>query len=208
MARITRGGSAARLPRGSSEPRPGGRPTRCSVFAAAAVATALLPRVHACGLEPTINGGFQVSHPRALEVAVAVGNARRSGVLPPASADSASNEDLLEHMLADLARLRSRLEAGRAIGAGRDPASFSVVLVGPGLWSHFRVTEAGVVASYHTVGPREGDVVVLTHHGVLQALLQGSLSPDRAEELGLLAFSGGDSTPVQRAFEIGFRRQS
>jgi hypothetical protein len=204
MATMTRGGSAARLPRGSSEPRPSGRPTRCSVFAAVAVATALLPRVHACGLEPTINGGFQVSHPRALEVAVAVGNARRSGVLPSASADSASNEALLEQMLADLARL----EAGRAVGAGQVPAPFSVVLVGPGLWSHFRVTEAGVVVSYHTVGPREGDVVVLTHHGVLQALLQGSLSPDRAEELGLLAFSGSDSAPVQRAFEIGFRRQS
>lgn len=207
MAAMTRGGSAARLPSSAGEHRPKRRLVQ-SVWLAAALAMTPVSQVHACGLEPTIKGGFQVSHPRALEVALAVATARRAGVLPPARAGSASNELLLERMVADLGRLRSRLEAGRAEVAGQDPPPFSLVLVGPGLWSHFRLTSTGVAASYHTAGPLEGGVVVLTHHAVLRALLRGALSPDRAEELGLIAFSGADSAPVQRVFEVGLRGHS
>ncbi len=198
MTKMARGG----------EPRPTSRLTRWAAFAVVALATALRPQVHACGLEPTINGGFQVSHPRALEVAVAVANARGTGVLPPASADSAPNDVLLEQMLADLGRLRSRLEEGRAAVADERAAPFAVLLVGPGLWSNFRMAPGGLVAEYHTDEPLEGQVVVLMHHAVLQALLRGTLSPEQAVKHGLIAFSGSDSEPIQRAFGVGFQGQS
>ena len=53
-------------------------------------------------------------------------------------------------------------------------------------------------------GPLQGKVVVLIHHAVLQALLEGTLVSEQAIERGLLVFTDGDTKPVQRAFRQGF----
>ena len=82
---------------------------------------------------------------------------------------------------------------------------FSLVLVGPGLWSHYHGTPGGVVGEYHTDGPVAGQVVVLTHYAVLRMLLRGDLSVEQASDLGLIAFAGSDIGPVRNAFENGFR---
>jgi hypothetical protein len=174
------------------------------VLVAAAAAGAASP-LGACGLEATINGGFTVSHPRSLDVAVAVANARRDGRLPPASASSPSNDVLLRLMIADIRHMQSRLRDGRSALAKGSAAPFSLVLVGPGLWSHFHLTSGGVLARYHVDGPLEGKVVVLTHHAVLKALLEGTLGPEQAAEQGLLVFTGGNTEPVQQVFRQGFR---
>ena len=159
--------------------------------------------VHACGLEAVINGGFTVSHPRSLEVAVAVAEARSAGVLPALGSDVASNDVLLRQMIAHLRRLQSRLNAGRvAIDKGTS-APFSLVLVGPGLWSHFHMTSGGVLARYHVDGPLDGEAVVLTHQLVLEALLRGSLTAEDALDQGLLVFSGDDADVVRKAFNSG-----
>ncbi len=161
--------------------------------------------VQACGLEPTYKGGLTISYPGALAVAVAVADSRRSGLLPPADPGAVSSEVLLQQMLADLRRLESRLNAGLA----RDGmAPFSVVLVGPGLWSHYHSTPDGIRAEYHTDGPLSGHTVVLTHHAVLRALLKGNLSTEQALELGLIAYSGSDTAPIRSTFDTGFRSSS
>ena len=159
------------------------------------------PPAHTCALEPSINGGITISYPGPIDIAVAVASARSNDLLPAASDEAITNEVRLQHMLADLRRLQARLNKAR----DQIPvaAPFSVVLVGPGLWSHYRMTAGGVLANYHTDGPLAGKTVVLTHATVLRSMLAGSLSIERATELGLIAYSGNDTSPIQRAFEIG-----
>ena len=166
------------------------------------VLTDTLP-AHACGLEPSVNGGITISYPGSIDVAVAVSSARSSGLLPPASTATIPNEVRLQGMLADLRRLQARLNKARNQRPNDSAAPFSLVLVGPGLWSHFHMTAGGVLANYHTDGPLAGKTVVLTHATALRSMLTGSLSIERATELGLIAYSGNDTSPIQRAFEIG-----
>lgn len=156
-----------------------------------------------CGLEPGLKGGFTVSYPGSLDVAVAVARARDAGALPPIDPHAVSNDVLLRQMNADLRSLRSRLKAGRVADVQGPAESFSLVLVGPGLWSHFHMTPANVLGRYHVDGPLAGKAVVLTHHYVLEALLQGSLTAEAALDRGLLAFSGDGADSVRRAFIAG-----
>jgi hypothetical protein len=175
------------------------------VILIAAAAASSSPPISACALEATIKGGFEVSHPRSLDVAVAVANARRDGLLPPASANSPSNDVLLRLMISDIRRMESRLKDGRSALAKDSTAPFSLVLVGPGLWSHFHLTSGGLLTRYHVDGPLAGKPVVLTHHVVLKALLDGSLAPKEAAEQGLLIFAGENTLPVQQVFRQGFQ---
>lgn len=157
----------------------------------------------ACALEPTINGGFTVSHPQSISVAVAVANARREGLLPEAEAVSPPNDVQLNRMLSDLRKLNKRLDGGRKAMTDR-PRSFSLVLVGPGLWSHFYASPAAILARYHTTGPMEGKAIVVTHHAVLKTLLDGNLTIDEAIDRGLLRYADGNTDAVEQLFASGF----
>ena len=158
---------------------------------------------HACGLEPHLNGGFTVSYPGSIEIAVAVAKARSDGLLTAASGVPIPNNVRRQRLIADLQRLQTRLNKARNEIPSTSALPFSLVLVGPGLWSHFNITTGGVLASYHTEGPLAGQAVVLTHASALRAMLSGTLSIERATELGLIAYSGIDTYPIQRTFEIG-----
>ncbi len=171
----------------------------------AAITTIVLgysQHAYTCALEPSISGGITISYPGSIDVAVAVANARSDGLLPPASSEAITNEARLQQMLADLRRLHTRLNKARGETPNNSAAAFSLVLVGPGLWSHYRMTNGGVLANYHTDGPLNGKVVVLTHATALRAMLAGSLSIERATELGLIAYSGADTAPIKQALEI------
>ena len=168
------------------------------------VAAAASSPVSACTLEAVVNGGFTVSHPGSLDVAVSVAKARQDGLLPPAPSKSPPNDVLLRSMIADMRRMQLRLGRGRTAIEQGSAASFSLVLVGPGLWSHFHQSSGGLLARYHVKGPLAGGVVVLTHHAVLEALLRGTLSAEAAVKRGLIAFAGSDTDPVRRLFKTGF----
>ncbi len=154
----------------------------------------------ACALEPALLGGFSVSYPGSLRVAAAVARERRAGVLPASTTGALPNDLLLGFMIGDLRRLQSRLEGS----GGHEPARFSLVLVGPGLWSHYHLSGGAVLARYHADGPLPDTSVVLTHHAVLQALLAGHMSVREAVARGLLSFDGVDTRAVVSAFEAGF----
>jgi hypothetical protein len=49
----------------------------------------------------------------------------------------------------------------------------------------------------------EGDVVVLTHPVVLEALLQGTLTTEEATQRGLTAFEGSGAHSIRKVFETG-----
>jgi len=157
--------------------------------------------VHSCGLEPSVNGGFSISHPGSLEVAIAVADARNNGLLPNASPNAISDKIRLQQMLADLRLLQARLDKGRGELSGDIDTPFSLVLIGPGLWSHFHITPDSVTAHLHAKGPLHEKVVVLTHPIALRAMLDGKLSIQHATRLGLIAYSGIDTTAVRRALE-------
>lgn len=173
------------------------------VFLVAAMIV-LSPRTDACGLDPSVQGGYLVSHPGSLGVAVAVAEARREGLLTTEVSGNLPNDVRLERMLADLGRLESQLVRGQVGGSNQTSAHFFLMLIGPALWSEYQVSPSGVQARYHTPGPETGQAIVLTHHVVLEALLQGSLSVAQATDLGLISFSGTETEPVQHLFEIGF----
>lgn len=139
--------------------------------------------------------------------AVAVANARRDGVLPKADAQPMPNDLQLRRMLSDLRRLNSRLNGGRKAMFER-PRSFSLVLVGPGLWSHFHGSPSAILARYHTTGPLTDKVTVITHHVVLQSLLNGGLSVEEASSRDLLAYADGDTAPVREMFRLGLGSRS
>ena len=181
--------------------------TILAMAATLAVSSHSLP-VHSCGLEPSVNGGFTISYPGSLEVAVAVAKARSEGLLPAASPDAMTNEVRLQKMQVDLRRLQARLNKTRDERVDGNAAAFSLVLVGPALWSHYHMESTQVEAHYHVGAPIDGEVVVLTHHAVLRALLNGRLSTQKAMDLGLLAFSGSHTFPVQKAFETGLQLES
>ena len=170
---------------------------RSGLYVAALMAMA---PVQACGLEPAINGGFTVSHPRSIDVAVAVANARRTGLLPPAKTDAVDKDGRLRALISDLQRLQGRLSNGVRNSAADSTDPFSLVLVGPGLWSHFHSNPDAVLARYHVDGPLAGRAVVLTHAAVLNALLGGELSVDQAMADGLLSFSGSNTEQLRGVF--------
>ena len=177
------------------------QPTRIYT-ALAALLLAVPGLLHACGFESSIKGGFQVSHPDALDVAVAVAEARRRGLLHQADTGLVSDEQRLQQVLTDLEQLQQRLDAGRGLVPHDGLEAFSLVLVGPGLWSHYHLGPEAVTGHYHTAGPLAEGSVVLTHHSVLRALLQGTLSADQAAERGLIAFSGNNGNALKEVLRV------
>ena len=171
------------------------------VLVTAAAIVSWVSPIRACSLEPAINGGFSVSHPRALDVAVAVADARSKGLLPEFRTETVPNDVQLNRMMRDLIRLQARLDDGRKDMTER-PRSFSLVLIGPGLWSHFLPSSSALLARYHTTGPIAGKVNVVTHHSVLRALLDGDMTTEQAESLGMLVFSDGDTVIVEQLFAL------
>jgi hypothetical protein len=166
-----------------------------------------LPAVSiACALEPMINGGFRVSHPESLNVAVAVAKARRDGELSQAASEPVPNDVLLRRMLRDLRRLQMQLKAGQAAIDGRS-VSFSLVLAGPGLWSQFHMSRSATLARLHADGPLPDKVTVVSHHAVLQALLNGKLTVEEAVSRGLIVYADGDPGTVNRILEMGLSGQ-
>lgn len=175
-----------------------------AVVIATMVSSVSVP-AYSCGLEPSVKGGFTVSYTGSLDVAIAVADARNDGLLPQANLNPIPNMIRKQQILADLQQLRTRLDKGRDEIADNLNTPFSLVLVGPGLWSHFYMTSGGVLANYHTDGPLAGKVVVLTHPTALRAMLDGKLSIEQATRLGLITYSGTDTTAIQRTFETSLQ---
>ena len=167
------------------------------------IATVSAP-ASACTLEAVVNGGFTLSHPGALEVAAAVAKARRESLLSPAPSETLPNDMLLRLMITSLRRVQLHLDGAIPAGETEPDMSFSLVLVGPGLWSHFHQSSGGLLARYHVEGPLRDGVVVLTHHAVLEALLQRTMSAETAAAHGLIEFAGKDADHVRRMFVNSF----
>lgn len=154
----------------------------------------------ACGFHMQINGGFQVSYPGALGVAVAVARAREDGILDRPRSVKASLVEF-QRAIRNLRELQLQLETRQVPNGHHADLKFALVLVGPSLWSEFDVTASGVMARYHMDGPGANKIVVLTHPAVLEALLRNHITVADAVDRGLISFA---APQVRRVFEDAF----
>ena len=153
----------------------------------------------ACGYHDaaSINlGMLNLSYPDSLHVRTAVWMAQRDGTLArPAAAEAPADEATT--------RLRAMLRYREALGSldalragfdgvrtGRPAPSFSVVLIGPMLWTRFDTATAPIAMSAHADGPGRDHVVLVTDAPVLAALAEGRLSPAAARRNGLVRIYG------------------
>jgi hypothetical protein len=153
---------------------------------------------HACGFHDPAGlnrSALNLAFPDALHVHTAVWMAQLQNII--AKAEQPAADDDRPEALRALASYREavgqlglfRDRAGARIGERTVPA-FTVVLVGPMLWTRFEQSGTELVMTPHVTGPSTGDVVVVTDKPVIIALTEGTLMPRSARQLGLLRFYG------------------
>lgn len=150
-----------------------------ALLTAMAAATALhaVP-AGACGLHGAMVD-LAAAHPRSIEVALAVRDARDSAALrslpdlPPSLGLMRANW-LLRGFSPHVAAL-----------AGATQGTVAVLLVESGMWARYDVDGTGTLGEMHVSGPRVGERVIVTSEAVLSALADGSLTAKRAASLGL-----------------------
>jgi hypothetical protein len=134
------------------------------------------------------------AYPDSLHVKTAVWMAQRDGVLAtPESTSRPDAQALLQHMaqLRQTAANLGALQKGIASALdGRETPSFSVVLIGPMLWTRFHVVEGSIAMAVHVDGPAAGDVVLVTDAPVVASLAAGQLAATEARRRGLLRSYG------------------
>ncbi len=151
----------------------------------------------ACGFEDpnsvtSRRGVLNFVYPKALYVTSAVWQAQLDGVLPRSvtaveSKSFVAGRAKYDTAAAQLSSLRDKLSAAHD---DRSAVAFSLVLLGPVLWTRFVPEGAGLTMTPHVSGPTNGDVVVVTDEPVIRALVDGQLTSQAARELGLIRFYG------------------
>ena len=184
-------------------------PVPLRVMQCAAVASLLAlsgGAASACGFEDPNSAAFQrgmlnFAFPKALWVSTAVWQAQAAGILEPDRA-SAANRALLGFRRASdaLSAVAEELDAENAA-----LPAFTLVMIGPVLWTRFAEQGGGVTATPHVKGPATGDVVVVSDEPVIIAMARGKLDGGSALEYGLIRLYGSDPARVA-ALETALRR--
>jgi hypothetical protein len=158
-----------------------------------------------CGFEDPSNVSFQrgvlnFAFPKALYVSTAVWQAQSAGLLEREGA-SAANRALLGFRRASdaLSAVAKKLDAQD----GELPA-FTLVMIGPVLWTRFADEGSGLAATPHVDGPSAGDVVMVSDEPVIIAMARGQMDGGLALEWGLIRLYG--SPDKVAALEAALRR--
>jgi hypothetical protein len=138
---------------------------------------------------------LNVAYPDALHVRTAVWMAQREGVIPADAQLAAGDPQTATiHAMFRLRETVVRLGALRdRVGAtldGRPVPAFSLILIGPMLWTRFEQAGTALQMTTHVAGPELDDVVVVTDAPVVAAMAEGLMTPRAALELGLVRFYG------------------
>lgn len=159
----------------------------------------------ACGFEDPNSAAFQrgmlnFAFPKALWVSTAVWQAQAEGLLAPDRA-SAANRALLGFRRASdaLSAVAKELDAENA-----GLPDFTLVMIGPMLWTRFAEQGGVFTATPHVKGPVKGDVVVVSDEPVIIAMARGRLDGGAALDYGLIRLYGGDPARVA-ALETALR---
>jgi hypothetical protein len=166
-----------------------------ALLAAAGGCLAIATSCLACGYHGSLGDGFSASHPRSIEVAVAVRNALDNGVLPNSNLPAFL---VFAHAKATLERVRAGLADTKV------PEPIALLLVEGSLWTRYYVDADRLVCEPHVSGPLPGDAIIVTAEVVLQALLAGRLSIDQAIRDELLAV--GDAPNSRQLTVVALHR--
>jgi hypothetical protein len=158
-----------------------------------------------CGFEDPSNVGFQrgvlnFAFPRALWVSTAVWQAQEAGLLER-DASLAGNRALLGFRRASdaLSALARELD-----GLDEPLPAFTLVMIGPVLWTRFASEGDALRARPHVKGPSTGDVVVVSDEPVVLALARGRIAGSTALDQGLIRLYGDKAQMA--ALEKALRR--
>jgi hypothetical protein len=145
----------------------------------------------ACGFEDPGNAAVQrgllnFAFPKALWVQTAVWQAQAAGLLAR-DTSLPGNRALLGFRRATdaLASVAGYLDAD----ASPVPA-FTLVMIGPVLWTRFADDGQGLKTTPHVNGPAAGDIVVVTDEPVVLALTAGRIGGAEALDRGLIRIYG------------------
>ena len=169
------------------------RPRHRTGFVGVAVVTAALLWAAttglACGFHDDVTlarGVMNWIYPDSLHVVGAVSTAVAERRLPPLDV-----RDGPDPFGARYRRTVTTLERfGGALGASS--SSFSLVLLGPMLWTRFAGDDGGLRALVHVPGPTPGDLVLVSELIVIQAIADGRLAVGEAHREGLIRLYGSD----------------
>ena len=125
-----------------------------------------------CGFEDPNSASMQrvqlnLVYPNSLYVQGAVDEALREGVLMPKHFTTPGDFFALKRTTANLQRFAGLLPED----ATSDLPRFSVVLMGPVLWTRFNPSVEGITVESHVAGPLPGDLVVVMDVPALAALV-------------------------------------
>jgi hypothetical protein len=174
-------------------------------FALLVALVAAVPAARSCGYHDPSNvslGMLNWAYPDSLHVRTAVWMAQRDGVLATAESSSASDAQTLLRQMAQFRQTAADLAALRkGIASALDDQaipSFSVVLIGPMLWTRFHLVDGSLAMAVHVDGPAVEDVILVTDAPVVASLVAGQLAPAEARRRGLLR-AYGRPQDVERA---------
>lgn len=125
------------------------------------------------------------AYPDSLHVIGAIGAALRSGHLSKFHGLPRSGPLALR-----LTTLRLEQFAGRLADSGQGTPPFSIVLIGPLIWSTFDPESPETSIKTHIQSPRPGTPVIVSDSPVIEALVRGELPAESAVQLGLLRLYG------------------
>ena len=175
-------------------------------LASLALATTVAPS-RTCGFEDPNSATMQrvmlnLVYPNALYVQGAVDEALRAGMLRPAHFTRPGDFFALQRTTRNLRRFAGIL----ADGASSELPVFSMVLMGPVLWTRFVPGAGGLAAETHVAAPLPHRIVIVTDVPALAALVLGDVSGDRAIASGLVRFYGesAEIESVREAFVAAF----
>jgi hypothetical protein len=170
---------------------------------------ATVARGWSCGFEDPNSASMQrvklnLIYPDSLYVQGAVDEALREGVLMPKHFTRPGDFLALKRTTANLRWFAGLL----AEDAASDPPRFSVVLMGPVLWTRFNPTVEGIAVETHVAGPLPGDLVVVMDVPALAALVSGDVSGAYANEAGLVRYYGDptETEVLREALAAAFSR--
>lgn len=152
-----------------------------------------------CGYDALYPNPFEQSWPGTVNIAMATATAVSREQLPPLAA--LTGEAGFSRSQAWLQTLKSRLQQA-GVGGG-----ISILLIDSGLWSRVRGKES-LLLQLHTPGPHPTDRVMLLSEAAINAMLEGTLTIERALQLGVVELQGDKSVQLQRDLQLALSSQA
>lgn len=160
------------------------------------------PPSFACGFDGILGDGFSAEHPRSIAVAFAISDAVAAGIVDKAAvAPIVPGSSGYWRAVGRIGAFHGVLAAANVGGAHAQ--GISLLFIDSKLWARLAPGPQSYALQVHAPGAFPGDVVIVTSEAILAAVLDGTLTAQRALDLGLIAIEGEpDEAPAIRDLVI------